>query len=61
MEDFINTSFNDILSTLETTLPVEEQSAAGINVLDPFGPLGLNPEIYDSSENEITEHPTVKG
>tara|TARA_R100000657_G_C4612751_1_gene65239 strand:+ start:389 stop:571 length:183 start_codon:yes stop_codon:yes gene_type:complete len=49
MEDFINTSFNELLSTLETPLPIQEQNPFGI---DPFGPLGLDPNFSDFFEGE---------
>lgn len=52
MEDFINTSFNELLDTLGNSLPISEQNVVGI---DPFGPLGLAPpppEIYGEGDPE---------
>ena len=45
MEDFINTSFNDILDTLEALPPEGDQSAAGIDVFNPL----FNPFEYATS------------
>ena len=45
MEDFINTSFNDILDTLDVSPPEELQSAAGIDVFNPLS----NPFEYATS------------
>tara|TARA_Y100000114_G_C11725684_1_gene310854 strand:+ start:301 stop:576 length:276 start_codon:yes stop_codon:yes gene_type:complete len=49
MNDFINTSFNELLNTLETSLPINEQNAIGVN---PFGPLGLSPNTNTTLDEE---------